>query len=352
MTSALWLCLSLTLFGEVSFAIQERSLPSLPDAHGLAGPFAGLSHGTLLVAGGANFPDKKPWDGGQKVWHDPIYALEHPTGTWRQVGRLPRRLAYGVSVTYRDAVVCVGGCDANEHVTTAFRMEWIDKQIQISELPALPAPIAYAAGALVGDILYITGGQSAPAASNALHSVWCLNLADDDARWQAIAAWPGRARMLAMAASFDNAFWLFGGVDLEPVDSGTPKRVYLNDVYCYRTNHGWQRMADMPYPLAAAPSPAPVTSQAIVLLGGDDGTQVGQDASRHRGFNQSILLFDQTSRAWRTSGNLTSEPQVTVPCVPWDHSSQATTAWVVPSGEVRPGIRTPAVRWFEFDTKE
>ncbi len=121
MTSALWLCLSLALCGELSLTTQQQSLPSLPDAHGFAGAFAGISHGTLLVAGGANFPDKKPWEGGQKVWHDTVYALELPAGSWKPVGRLPRPMAYGVSVTYRDSLICVGGCDANQHVTSAFR---------------------------------------------------------------------------------------------------------------------------------------------------------------------------------------------------------------------------------------
>src|SRR4051794_9202194 len=38
-------------------------LPSLPDPEGFASAFAGVSHDALLVAGGANFPDKRPWDG-------------------------------------------------------------------------------------------------------------------------------------------------------------------------------------------------------------------------------------------------------------------------------------------------
>ena len=45
-------------------------LPSLPDKEGFAAMFAGLSvdHGgeILLAAGGANFPDKKPWEGDRK----------------------------------------------------------------------------------------------------------------------------------------------------------------------------------------------------------------------------------------------------------------------------------------------
>ena len=50
-------------------------LPSLPDKEGVAGPFAGVSHGALIVAGGANFPDEKPWEGGKKVWSDTVFVL-------------------------------------------------------------------------------------------------------------------------------------------------------------------------------------------------------------------------------------------------------------------------------------
>lgn len=50
-------------------------LPNLPDARGVAGPFAGVSGGALIAAGGANFPNGFPWEGGTKVWHDDVYVL-------------------------------------------------------------------------------------------------------------------------------------------------------------------------------------------------------------------------------------------------------------------------------------
>ncbi len=53
-------------FIELCFAIaanfalaQEwRPLSPLPDKEGFAAPFAGVSHGSLVVAGGANFPGR------------------------------------------------------------------------------------------------------------------------------------------------------------------------------------------------------------------------------------------------------------------------------------------------------
>ena len=49
---------------------KVAELPRLNgQAHpGLAGCYAGHHQGVLLVAGGANFPDGMPWDGGKKQY--------------------------------------------------------------------------------------------------------------------------------------------------------------------------------------------------------------------------------------------------------------------------------------------
>lgn len=40
----------------------------MPENVGLAGAYSGIVEGKLLVLGGANFPDKYPWEGGTKTW--------------------------------------------------------------------------------------------------------------------------------------------------------------------------------------------------------------------------------------------------------------------------------------------
>ena len=51
---------------------------------GVARPFAGVSGGRVLLAGGANFPHKPLIAGGPKVYHDEIWscdiAAEKPAG--------------------------------------------------------------------------------------------------------------------------------------------------------------------------------------------------------------------------------------------------------------------------------
>lgn len=146
--------------------------------------------------------------------------------------------------------------------------------------------------------------------------------------------------MLAIAANSDDAFWLIGGVDLQLNAAGRSERVYLDDAYCYRPGEGWTAIAKLPHPIAASPSPAPVKDGKILIIGGDDGAQVGHDPRIHRGFNQQILTYDPTTQRWSEQGRVT-EPTVTVPCVSWSHTELNESTWLVTSGEVRPAFARP-----------
>lgn len=319
-----------------SFAGEWTRLASLPDTEGFAGGFAGVSHGVLLVAGGANFPEKKPWEGGTKVWYDHVFALEKPDGTWKLVGKLPRRLGYGVSVTSRDRVICVGGSDLLRHYADVFQLEWRDGSLVITNLIALPKPFANGSGALLGDRLYVAGGQTSPLSTEASNEVWMLDLAAQPHEWKQVAPFPGPGRILSVAAGTDNGFYQFGGAELVANEDGSSSRRYLRGAYRYHESTGWKRLADLPHPLVAAPSPSPRDVGHIYMLGGDDGTQVGVPTEKHSGFRPELLRYAIRSDTWAEMGKLPA-PRVTVPCVEWGG------AWVVPSGEMRPGIRSPEV---------
>ena len=159
-------------------------LPPIPDAVGVAAPYAGVSAGALCVAGGANFPKGFPWEGGKKVWHDAVYVLAEPTGSWRTAGQLPRPLGYGVSATFRDGVVCAGGSDADRHYAEVFLLQWDGRALQITPLPSLPRSCANACGALLGNTLFVAGGEETPGATNALQTFWSLTLDNPRAHWQ------------------------------------------------------------------------------------------------------------------------------------------------------------------------
>jgi N-acetylneuraminic acid mutarotase len=311
-------------------------LPSLPDPNGFAGAFAGVSDTTLLFAGGANFPDKKPWQGGTKVWYDAVFALGSPGDPWRVAGRLPRALGYGVSVTHGDSVICVGGSDARGHYADAFRLRLSAGHLVTANLPPLPKPLANACGAVVGNALYIAGGLDTPEATATSGAVYRIDLVTPNPRWQELAPLPA-PRMLATAAAFDGALYVLGGVDLSRGPDGKPQRRYLTGAYRYDPMAGnWTRIADVPHAVTAAPSPAPTDATGFYLLGGDDGTQVNTPPDQHAGFSKAVLHYDPRGDRWVTAGRI-PDPRVTTPCVRWHDG------WIVPSGEARPGIRSPDV---------
>ncbi len=317
-------------------APEWRRLPSLPDHEGFAAPFAGVSHGVLLVAGGANFPHKKPWEGGQKFWYDTVFVLEQPDGVWQPAGRLLRPLAYGVCVTHNEGVICVGGGDAERHYADVFRLEWQRGRLVATPLPPLPTPLANACGALVGDTLYVAGGQAQPDAPRVLKAAWVVDLAARVPAWKPLPPCPGAGRMLSVAASCDGAFWVIGGVDLVVTQGGSVERRYLNDAFRFDPGTGWRAIAPLPHALAAAPSPAAADAAGFVILGGDDGSQWLVAPDKHRGFSRQALRYDVRENQWAAVGELPA-PRVTVPCVVWNQ------AWVVPNGEMRPGVRSPEV---------
>lgn len=318
-------------------------LPSLPDKEGFASMFAGVSGGVLLAAGGANFPDKKPWEGGKKIWYDTVFVLEQPDGAWKAVGKLPRPLAYGVSASWGSALLCVGGSDAERHYADAFAMSYakgIAYLERLLALPSLPRPIANACGAMLGDTLYIAGGTERPDATNALNTFYALDLGASQRRWRELEPWPGPPRMLAVAAAQDGSFFLVSGADLRAGPDGKPVRTYLRDAYRYTPGKGWKRSADLPCFAVAAPSPAPTLGRTqFLVVSGDDASQLTAPPTQHPGFPKSVLAYDTRADRWTESGS-TPAPRATVPTAQWNGM------WVVVSGEQKPGVRSPEVwRW-------
>lgn len=325
-----------------------QQLPSLPDDHGFAGPFAGVSNGALLVAGGANFPQGMPWEGGPKIWHDDIYVLPAPNGEWKLAGKLPFSLGYGVSITTPEGLLCIGGSNADTHVRDVILLTWDGQQVTVAEGPDLPFPLANATGAWVNGKIYVAGGSQTPDAATPAHAFLMLDWEKPNKEWDILDAWPGPARMLAVSGVVGDAFYLMSGVDLKPDNSGQPFRVFLNDAYRYQESSGWTRITDLPHAVAAAPSPAiPSGQNHLLVIGGDDGRHFFDQVplrEKHPGFSRSILGYHTITDTWAVLGHVPDTarssllwPSVTTPVVHW-HGQP-----IVPSGEIKPGIRTTQV---------
>jgi N-acetylneuraminic acid mutarotase len=137
----------------------------------------------------------------------------------------------------------------------------------------------------------------------------------------------------------------------------------FNTVYAYDLKKAqWQEKRSLPYALSAGTGIA-TGSRSILLFGGDKGVTFSKaetliaainsekDAAKreelnqqkievqstHPGFSKEVLLYDTVSDEWSVTG-----------CIPFDVPVTTTTfKWgdyiMIPSGEIKAGVRTPQV---------
>lgn len=346
-TNAGWLLAGVLMLSTAVSSAQRMprfdSFPALPDAEGMAGMFAGVSHGSLFSMGGANFPGKKPWEGGKKVWYADIFRYDGVR--WqRMVERMPTRLAYGVSVEYRGEVILVGGNDEAAFHAEVRGFRWSDGRLEWKDYPPLPFPLASMAGARVGSLIIVAGGNTG-FTEPPLRSCYGLDLEDLAAGWFRLPDIPGLARTQPVAGSHDGAFYLFSGEAPGMDADGRKFRDLQKDAWRLRPvksegrwTGAWERLPDMPKAYSASANPVPVLKGGVfVFWGGVDAEISGHpDPAKHPGIGRKVMLYDALSSKWSHAGNVDLlDARVTLPSVRWKRR------WVYVSGEIRPGVRTP-----------
>ncbi|MEG0334303.1 MAG: hypothetical protein RR607_07455 [Akkermansia sp.] len=316
-----------------------KKLPSLPDAEGFAGSYAGTHHDILIVAGGTNFPDpQKPmWDGGKKTWTDLIFTLSSPEAEWEIAGKLPTPYGYGTSVTLPEGLLCIGGSDASGHQASVYLVSITNEGVTTQEYPALPHPLAYSAATVLDGKVYLMGGCLAPGEQDCTSEMLIFDPKNQNAGWQAAPALPARGRFLHQMASANGKIYVLGGVGLISDGSvdGKMNRELLTEAWSFSPEDDWQQLPNLPHPVAAAPTPAPVSFDGdIYLLGGDDGTYAGFTPPwEHPGFHNQSLRFDTKTQTWHDSGAV-SDPGAVLPCTMWQGNA------ILVNGERRPGKRS------------
>lgn len=341
------------------------SLPDLPPQHGrinpgVAGAYAGVSNGVLLVAGGANFPDGYPWQNGTKVWQSTAYALTKNGRryAWKIGGALTKPRAYGASVVWNNQLIGLGGNDKQSRYAEVFTLTWnkFTNRLETGMLPELPLALANESAAVLGDVLYVFGGESDRGTEKSLYR---LNLRNTALGWQKRAELPGSARAFSVLVAQGNALYVLGG--RETVNGTT---TVFGDAYQYEpTQDSWAALPALPSPLAAHGAAA-VGSLSLLIFGGDDGVRLGlieqlnnqlaalPDGpekteltqqrnvlqSDHPGFRREVWQFRTDLRTWTVVNKLPFATPVTTPVLHWNNRL------IIPSGEVSPGIRTPGIR--------
>jgi len=169
-------------------------------------------------------------------------------------------------------------------------------------------------------------------------------------------------------------FHLFSGRNVAP---GKATEI-LKDAYVFRprTTGAWTRLGDIApkgerarcvmagTAIAASPSGGFLApGRAILVIGGADGRKLleledlgkqiekakgtpqekalealkSEILENHPGFSRDVLAYDPKTDTWTKAGEFPTGSHVTTTAVEWEG------AIVIPSGEIRPGVRSPKV---------
>ena len=346
--------------------IAWKKAGRLPDVGGkgnpgVAGAFIGVNNGVLIVAGGANFPNKMPWEGGIKVFHQKVFIFEKKEDSLQGVPistNLPQLVAYGASVSTPVGLVCVGGENEDGALKTVFRLNWRPgkRNLEIQPLPSLPRPVSNALLATSNDRLYLAGGERD---GRTVSDFLTLDLGNLAAGWRKLPNLP-LAVSNAMGGIQSNgdgdSFFIFGGRSSTADGLST----FHNEGFAYDIkHHTWQPRRPLPVGLSAGTGLA-VGSTYLLTVSGDDGStyrQVegvsrelaaapnadtlqarrSQLLSGHPGFGRSVLFYNTITDRWTHLGDFPGNGQVTTTAVRWGHELY------IPSGEIRAGVRTPDI---------
>ncbi|MEM0926937.1 MAG: sodium/solute symporter, partial [Planctomycetota bacterium] len=235
----------------------------------------------------------------------------------------------------------------DETFDDVFLMKWnsSSQKIEFIDYPALPDPCAYGMATLIGDRVYLAGGQRGLALETAMTNLWMLDLSMKDQAdrfvWQRLPACPGPPRAYNLTASQHNGF-----EDCVYVISGRRKTSvsddgidFLRDVWEYSPKgRTWRRRTDAPQCVMAG-TVAAFGQSHLFVLGGADGSlyfQANELQDAHPGFPKEAFAYHTITDSWTSAGK-TPQNHVTTIAVQWeDHL-------IVPSGEIRPRVRSPRV---------
>lgn len=359
--------------------IEWNELTPLPPAvpgvvqPGLAGPYAGLHGDVLIVAGGANFSDAMPWNGGAKSYHSEVYAMQMSVngGSWVTGGpvtSMPAAIAYGSSVSLPAGVICMGGETEAGLSDSVFMISGAGDKIIFTTLPSLPKPLSSTVSGVMGSKVFLAGGISPEGPSAALY---CLDTDEIGKGWIRLCDMPLALINSVMVPHGSNELWAFGGRTRE-IESDTS--VIRPEIFRYqisedRWTHEGMITNGRDTLRFAAGTGATVNDNLIALFGGNDGsvfTRVEKLLSEiareknptvaegkrtayislqetHPGFSREVILFNTETRQCKLAGEIPGPAQVTTVAI------ESSWGIIIPSGEIRPGIRTPQITLVRFN---
>lgn len=355
--------------------IEFETLSQIPPAQGnptqfgLAGAMAGCDNNQLIIAGGSNFEDDLPWRGGTKLYHDDIYILtrsENGSNIWSHLNqKLPQAMAYSALVPLGNGFLSIGGEDLHRKLDKVYQISMEGDSIHFESFPKLPDALSNSGAAIIGTKVYVAGGLDSTGATNLFMS---LDLSASDLKWELLPNLPeslSHAVVVSQSDGNEDCIYVIGGRNQTNVTS-----TFLSTIWKYSPsgdvwiNAGSLQLKNQEKFGLSAGTGVAYDDRWIILIGGDKGdlfnkTEILNDKISkapegpekeklrkekdvhlisHPGFSRDIMAFNTLTGELKLIEESPVESQVTTTAFWWNNQV------VVPSGEIRPGVRTPLIR--------
>ena len=351
-------------------SIEWKTIAELPPFNnqsksiGVAGPIVGVINNKLIVAGGANFPDKMPWQGGKKAYYNNIVIFKKEKGQVLQETIAPSlvsNIAYAANCSTPFGIVFAGGENELGLSDKVYLLKWDEASNNVlqTKLPDLPVKTTNGSLVCIDKILYFLGGETLVNTTNQFFS---LNLNKINDGWTMLPEIPKPLSNTVVVAQYLNGqkqIFLMGGRAKQK--NGISD--FLSDVYSFDLHLKiWDKKTALPYSISAGTGAA-FSEKYILLFGGDQGerfNKVEQTISNinlekeqfkkenlisiknkllesHPGFSNEILLYNTQKNIWLSNGFIPFNTSVTTNLVQWGDEI------IIPSGEIKAGVRTPRI---------
>lgn len=319
---------------------------------GLAGPMAGITGDRLVIAGGANFPVKMPWEGGTKAYPRQAYIYGIEDGGLRLVRQqtLETAVAYPGNCSAEGVWYVAGGENESGPVNTVMKIRQENDALVTELMAPLPVPLTNGSLVSASGKLYFVGGENRAFVSDKIYAY------SEASGWKEAYSLPYPVSHAVVVSDGKSKIYIAGG---RKRNENAISTLYDAVLEADLASGKVQQIATLPEALAAGTGVWDEQG-SILLFGGDNGetfhrvealiAEIGRtgDAEKKKELNEQKAQLQRSHPGFSKicrKYNLKKKEWTHVLPLP-GHSPVTTTALtygdrvIIPSGEIRAGVRT------------
>ncbi len=325
---------------------------------GIAGPIIGIIGDKLIIAGGANFPDKMPWEGGIKQFAPELYIfkIDGDKVSLQDQQYLTEAIAYVGSCSLNDAIYIAGG--ENQNGVSAMLKKLTLEQDSVQQEILIPLPLPLMNGSLVSanNKLFYVGGENQNIVSDKIYS---LDLSTPNSIWEEFFTLPYPLTHAVVVSNNKDKIFIAGG---RKQNKGSKSTIYSKIFEVDVCKDEIVEIGILPEPLAAGTGVLD-SSGDLLIFGGDNAetfhkvesiiaeisetndpiqkdilnTRKAQLQSDHPGFSHNSWSYNIDQKKWSTLPPIEGESPVTTLAITYGEQI------IIPSGEKSAGVRTDQI---------